>query len=44
MKKDVVKTMVECMILEDNIIDSAKSVANRIEDEIDVDIKPTFIR
>ena len=36
--------MVECMLLEDKIIDSAESVSKRIKDEIDVDIKSNFIR
>ena len=36
--------MVECMLLEDKIIDSAESVSKRIKEEIDVDIKPQFIR
>ena len=40
MKVQVVKTMVECMILEDKIIDSAESVCNRIDDELEIDIKP----
>ena len=36
--------MVECMLLEDKIIDSAESVANRIKEEVEVDIKPEFVR
>ena len=44
MKVQVVKTMVECMILEDKIIDSAESVCNRIDDELEIDIKPQFVR
>ena len=44
LKQQVVKTMVECMILEDQIIDSAESVAKRIKEEVDVDIKPWYIR
>ena len=39
LKKQVVQTMVECMLLEDKIIDSAESVANRIKEEVEVDIK-----
>ena len=31
--------MVECMMLEDKIIDSAESVGKRIKEEVDVDIK-----
>ena len=37
-------TMVECMMLEDKIIDSAESVGKRIKEEVDVDIKPWYIR
>ena len=44
LKKQVVQTMVECMLLEDKIIDSAESVANRIKEEVEVDIKPEFVR
>ena len=44
LKQQVIKTMVECMILEDKIIDSAESVAKRIKEEVDVDIKPWYIR
>ena len=44
LKLSVVKTMVECMLLEDQVIDSAESVSRRILDEVDVDIKPTFVR
>ena len=36
--------MVECIILEDKIIDSADSVAIRIKEEIDVEITAQFIR
>ena len=36
--------MVEYMILEDKIIDSAERVANRIKEEVEVDIKPEFVR
>ena len=43
-KQQVVKTMVECMLLEDTIIDSAERVSKRILEEIDVDIKPSFVR
>ena len=32
------------MILEDKIIDSAESVCNRIDDELEIDIKPQFVR
>ena len=44
LKKQVVQTMVECMLLEDKIIDSAESVANRIKEEVEVDITPEFVR
>ena len=44
LKQQVVKTMVECMMLEDKIIDSAESVGKRIKEEVDVDIKPWYIR
>ena len=44
MKRQVVKTMVECMLLEDKIIDSAETVANRIQEEIEVDITIQFVR
>ena len=44
LKRQVVQTMVECMLLEDKIIDSAESVANRIKEEVEVDIKPEFVR
>ena len=37
-KVQVVKTMVEVMMLEDKIIDSAENVCNRIHDELDIDI------
>ena len=40
LKLKVVKTMVECMLLEDTIIDSAESVSKRILEEIDINIKP----
>lgn len=43
-KVQVVKTMVDLMLLEDKIIDSAESVCKRIEDEILIDIKPSFVR
>ena len=43
-KVEVVKTMVDLMLLEDKIIDSAESVCKRIEDEILIDIKPSFVR
>lgn len=36
--------MVDLMLLEDKIIDSAESVCKRIEDEILIDIKPSFVR
>ena len=36
--------MVECMMLEDKIIDSAESVGKRIKEEVDVDIKTWYIR
>ena len=39
-KVQVVKTMVEVMLLEDKIIDSAESVCNRIHDELDIDMTP----
>ena len=32
------------MLLEDKIIDSAESVSKRIQEEIEVDIKPQFVR
>ena len=35
--------MVEYMLLEDAIIDSAESVSKRIKDEVEVDIKPAFV-
>ena len=44
LKKQVVQTMVECMLLEDKIIDSAESVANRIKEEVEVDVKISFVR
>ena len=44
LKQQVIKTMVECMMLEDKIIDSAESVGKRIKEEVDVDIKPWYIR
>lgn len=43
-KVQVVKTMVDLMLLEDKIIDSAESVCKRIEEEILIDIKPSFVR
>ena len=36
--------MVDMMLLEDKIIDSAESVSKRIKEEIDVDIKPEFVQ
>ena len=36
--------MVDLMLLEDKIIDSAESVCKRIEEEILIDIKPSFVR
>ena len=36
--------MVECMSLEDKIIDSAETVAIRIKEEIDVEITAQFIK
>ena len=36
--------MVECMLLEDKIIDSAETVAKRIKEEIDVEITAQFIK
>ena len=36
--------MVDMMLLEDKIIDSAESVSKRIKEEIDVDIKPAFVQ
>ena len=43
-KVQVVKTMVECMLLEGQIIDSAESVCNRIDDELEIDMTPQFVR
>ena len=43
-KVEVVKTMVDLMLLEDKIIDSAESVCKRIEEEILIDITPSFVR
>ena len=43
-KLQVVKTMVECILLEDKIIDSAESVAKRIQEEIEVEISAQYIR
>ena len=43
LKQEVVKTMVECMLLEDKIIDSAESVGQRIKKEVEVDIETWYI-
>ena len=44
MKVKVVKKIVNEMLEEDQIIDSAQSVSWRIEDEVGVDIKTDFVR
>ena len=36
--------MVECMLLEEEIIDSVDNVVKRIREEIAVDIKPGLVR
>ena len=44
MKVNVVKKIVNEMLEDDEIIDSAQSVSWRVEDEVGVTIRPHFVR
>ena len=43
-QRQVVRTMVECMLLEGKIIGSVEDVAKRIQEEVGVEIKPQLVR